>query len=141
MKFSHLHNHTMFSLLDGASDISRLYKKAVADEMPALAITDHGNMFGAFQFVAEAYKHKNADGTPKIKPVVGCEFYIVSDMYRKNFTREEKDVRYHQVLLAKNEVGYKNLVKMCSLGYTQGMYGKYPRIDRSIIEKYSSKLT
>ena len=112
MKFSHLHNHTMFSLLDGASDISRLFKKAVADEMPALAITDHGNMFGAFQFVAEAYKHKNADGTPKIKPVVGCEFYIVSDMYRKNFTREEKDVRYHQVLLAKNEIGYKNLVKM-----------------------------
>ncbi len=130
----------MFSLLDGASDISRLYKKAVADEMPALAITDHGNMFGAFQFVAEAYKHKNADGTPKIKPVVGCEFYIVSDMYRKNFTREEKDVRYHQVLLAKNEVGYKNLVKMCSLGYTQGMYGKYPRIDRSIIEKYHEGL-
>ncbi len=130
----------MFSLLDGASDIKKLYSKALADEMPALAITDHGNMFGAFQFVAEAYKHKNDDGSLKIKPIVGCEFYIVDNMERKSFTREEKDVRYHQVLLAKNEIGYKNLVKMCSLGYTQGMYGKYPRIDKKIVEKYHEGL-
>ncbi len=139
-KFSHLHNHTMFSLLDGASDISRLYKKAVKDNMPALAITDHGNMFGAFQFVAEAYKHKNEDGTLKVKPIVGCEFYLVTDRHRKQFSREEKDIRYHQVLLAKNEIGYKNLVKMCSLGYMEGMYGKYPRIDRTLIEKYHEGL-
>ncbi len=139
-KFSHLHNHTMFSLLDGASDISRLYKKAVKDNMPALAITDHGNMFGAFQFVAEAYKHKNEDGTLKVKPIVGCEFYLVADRHRKQFSREEKDIRYHQVLLAKNEIGYKNLVKMCSLGYMEGMYGKYPRIDRTLIEKYHEGL-
>ena len=140
MKFSHLHNHTMFSLLDGASDISRLYKKAAGDGMPALAITDHGNMFGAFQFVAEAYKHKNADGTLKVKPIVGCEFYVVTDRTRNKFSREEKDIRYHQVLLAKNETGYKNLIKMCSLGYTEGMYGKYPRIDKSLIEKYHEGL-
>jgi len=140
MKFSHLHSHTMFSLLDGASDISRLFKKAAADNMPAIAITDHGNMFGVFQFVAEAYKHKNADGTPKVKPIVGCEFYVVDDMTRKSFTREEKDIRYHQVLLAKNEVGYKNLVKMCSLGYMEGLYGKYPRIDKKLIEKYHEGL-
>ena len=139
-KFSHLHNHTMFSLLDGASDISRLYKKAVKDNMPALAITDHGNMFGAFQFVAEAYKHKNEDGSLKVKPIVGCEFYLVTDRHRKQFSREEKDIRYHQVLLAKNEIGYKNLVKMCSLGYMEGMYGKYPRIDRTLIEKYHEGL-
>lgn len=139
-KFSHLHNHTMFSLLDGASDISRLYKKAVKDNMPALAITDHGNMFGAFQFVAEAYKHKNEDGSLKVKPIVGCEFYLVADRHRKQFSREEKDIRYHQVLLAKNEIGYKNLVKMCSLGYMEGMYGKYPRIDRTLIEKYHEGL-
>ncbi len=130
----------MFSLLDGASDISRLYKKAVADEMPAIAITDHGNMFGVFQFVAEAYKHKGEDGKPKVKPIVGCEFYVVENMERKTFTREEKDIRYHQVLLAKNETGYKNLVKMCSLGYMEGMYGKYPRIDKKLIEKYHEGL-
>lgn len=139
-KFSHLHNHTMFSLLDGASDISRLYKKAAADGMPALAITDHGNMFGAFQFVAEAYKHKGEDGKVKVKPIVGCEFYLVTDRTRKQFSREEKDIRYHQVLLAKNETGYKNLVKMCSLGYMEGMYGKYPRIDKTLIEKYHEGL-
>ncbi len=139
-QFSHLHNHTMFSLLDGASDISRLYKKAAADGMPALAITDHGNMFGAFQFVAEAYKHKGEDGKVKVKPIVGCEFYLVTDRTRKQFSREEKDIRYHQVLLAKNETGYKNLVKMCSLGYTEGMYGKYPRIDKTLIEKYHEGL-
>ena len=75
-KFSHLHVHTQFSLLDGAASISSLYKKAVSDKMPALAITDHGNMFGAFEFVAEAYKHKNEDGTLKVKPIVGCEFYV-----------------------------------------------------------------
>lgn len=138
--FSHLHNHTMFSLLDGASDIGRLYKKAAADGMPALAITDHGNMFGAFQFVAEAYKHKGEDGKVKVKPIVGCEFYLVADRTRKQFSREEKDIRYHQVLLAKNETGYKNLVKMCSLGYMEGMYGKYPRIDKTLIEKYHEGL-
>lgn len=140
MKFSHLHNHTMFSLLDGASDIKRLYKKAVADEMPALAITDHGNMFGVFQFVAEAFKHKNDDGTLKVKPIVGCEFYLVENMERKTFSREEKDQRFHQVLLAKNETGYRNLIKMCSLGYMEGMYGKYPRIQKSLIETYHEGL-
>ncbi|MEZ5014020.1 MAG: DNA polymerase III subunit alpha [Chitinophagales bacterium] len=138
--FSHLHNHTMYSLLDGASDIGRLYKKAAADKMPALAITDHGNMFGVFQFVAEAYKHKAEDGKPLVKPIVGCEFYVVEDMTRKSFTREERDQRYHQVLLAKNDIGYRNLVKMCSLGYMEGLYSKYPRIDKSVIEKYHEGL-
>ncbi|MEY2916617.1 MAG: hypothetical protein RIS73_331, partial [Bacteroidota bacterium] len=79
MKFSHLHVHTQFSLLDGAASIKNLYKKAIADGMPALAISDHGNMFGAFEFVKEAYNHKNADGSLKVKPVVGCEFYITTD--------------------------------------------------------------
>ncbi|HMP88512.1 MAG TPA: PHP domain-containing protein, partial [Lacibacter sp.] len=66
--FSHLHVHTQYSLLDGAAGIEALYKKAMSDNMPALAITDHGNMFGAFQFVAEAYKHKKEDGSLKVKP-------------------------------------------------------------------------
>jgi DNA polymerase III subunit alpha len=113
--FSHLHVHTQFSLLDGAADISKLYKKAAADGMKALAITDHGNMFGAFKFVAEAGKHN-------VKPIVGCEFYVVEDRHKKQFTKEKKDVRCHQLLLAKNPEGYKNLVKLCSLGYMEGLY-------------------
>ncbi|UAY50616.1 DNA polymerase III subunit alpha [Ferruginibacter albus] len=140
MKFSHLHVHTQFSLLDGAAPIKSLYKKAIADGMPALAISDHGNMFGAFEFVKEAYNHKNDDGTLKIKPIVGCEFYITQDRTRKNFSKEEKDPRHHQILLAKNDVGYKNLVKLTSLGYIEGMYSKYPRIDKELIHKYHEGL-
>jgi len=139
-QFSHLHVHTQFSLLDGAADIGKLYKKAIADNMPAIAITDHGNMFGAFSFVAEAYKNKKDDGTPKVKPIVGCEFYVVEDRHRKSFSKDDRDVRCHQLFLAKNEQGYKNLVKMCSLGYIEGMYSKYPRIDKELILKYHEGL-
>ncbi|MFI5156933.1 MAG: PHP domain-containing protein, partial [Chitinophagales bacterium] len=135
-KYSHLHVHTQFSLLDGAASIQSLFKKAVADGMPAMAITDHGNMFGAFEFVAEAYKHKNEDGSLKVKPIVGCEFYVVRDRHRKIFTKEQKDERFHQVLLAKNKTGYQNLIKLTSLGFTEGIYSKYPRIDKELIEKY-----
>ena len=140
MKFSHLHVHTQFSLLDGAASIKNLYKKAIADGMPALAISDHGNMFGAFEFVKEAYNHKNDDGTLKVKPIVGCEFYITTDRHRKTFSKEEKDPRHHQILLAKNAAGYKNLVKLTSLGYIEGLYSKYPRIDKELIHKYHEGL-
>ena len=140
MQFSHLHVHTQFSLLDGAASIKNLYKIAIADKMPALAISDHGNMFGAFEFVKEAYNHKNADGTLKVKPIVGCEFYITTDRTRKTFSKEEKDPRHHQILLAKNDTGYKNLVKLTSLGYIEGMYSKYPRIDKQLIHKYHEGL-
>jgi DNA polymerase-3 subunit alpha len=140
MKFSHLHVHTQYSLLDGAASISSLYKKAIDDGMPALAISDHGNMFGAFDFVAQAYKNVDAAGKPKVKPIVGCEFYVTADRHRKTFTKEEKDRRYHQILLAKNEVGYKNLVKLTSLGYMEGLYGKYPRIDKELIVQYHEGL-
>ena len=136
MKFSHLHVHTQYSLLDGAASIKNLYKKAIADGMPALAISDHGNMFGAFEFVKEAYNNVDANGKPLIKPIVGCEFYITQDRTRKTFSKEEKDPRHHQILLAKNEQGYKNLVKLTSLGYIEGMYSKYPRIDKQLIHKY-----
>jgi DNA polymerase III subunit alpha len=144
-KFTHLHVHTQFSLLDGAADVKNLYKKAIKDEMPALAMTDHGNMFGVFEFVAEAYKHKlnpddKNDKRLKVKPIVGCEFYLVENRFKRQFTREEKDLRYHQVLLAKNEKGYHNLSKLCSLGYIEGLYGKYPRIDKELIEKYHEGL-
>ena len=140
MNFSHLHVHTQFSLLDGAASIKSLYKKAIANNMPALAISDHGNMFGAFEFVKEAYNHKNADGSLKVKPIVGCEFYITTDRTRKTFSKDEKDPRNHQILLAKNELGYKNLVKLTSLGYIEGMYSKYPRIDKQLIHKYHEGL-
>lgn len=110
------------------------------DNMPALAITDHGNMFGVFEFVAEAYKHKDERGNLKVKPIVGCEFYITHDRHRKTFTKEEKDPRYHQILLAKNETGYRNLVKLTSLGYIEGMYSKYPRIDKHLILKHHEGL-
>jgi DNA polymerase III subunit alpha len=139
-EFSHLHVHTQFSLLDGAAEIGKLYKKALSDNMPALAITDHGNMFGAFKFVAEAYKHKGEDGKPKVKPIVGCEFYVVADRHKKTFTKEDKDKRFHQLLLAKNDEGYRNLVKLCSLGFMEGMYSKYPRIDKELILKYHKGL-
>jgi DNA polymerase III subunit alpha len=140
MKFSHLHVHTQYSLLDGAASIKNLYKKAITDGMPALAISDHGNMFGVFDFVAEAYRNKDENGKVKIKPVVGCEFYITETRHQKTFTKEQKDKRNHQILLAKNEQGYKNLVKLTSLGFIEGMYSKYPRIDKELILKYHEGL-
>ena len=108
--------------------------------MPAIAISDHGNMFGAFEFVKEAYKHTNEDGSLKVKPIVGCEFYITTDRTRKTFSKDEKDPRHHQILLAKNDLGYKNLVKLTSLGYIEGMYSKYPRIDKQLIHKHHEGL-
>ncbi|HEX5652879.1 MAG TPA: DNA polymerase III subunit alpha [Chitinophagaceae bacterium] len=140
MKFSHLHVHTQYSLLDGAASIQNLYKKALADGMPALAISDHGNMFGVFDFVAEAYKHKDENGNVKVKPIVGCEFYITGNRHQKTFTKELKDQRHHQILLAKNEQGYKNLVKLTSLGFIEGLYSKYPRIDKELIVQYHEGL-
>ncbi|MCB9251835.1 MAG: DNA polymerase III subunit alpha [Flavobacteriales bacterium] len=131
--FCHLHCHTQFSLLDGATSIPGMVDKAVKDEMKAVAITDHGNMFGAFKFVSECNKKG-------IKPIVGCEFYLVEDRHQKQFTREQGDVRYHQLLLAKNEEGYRNLTKLCSLGFIEGFYSKYPRIDKELILKYHKGL-
>ena len=139
MKFSHLHVHTQYSLLDGAADIGLLYKKAIENKMPAIAITDHGNMFGVFHFVAEAAK-LNKENPDTIKPIVGCEFYLVSDRTRKQFTKDDKDQRYHQLFLAKNAEGYKNLIKLCSLGYIEGLYSKYPRIDKELVMKYHKGL-
>ncbi|HLP50102.1 MAG TPA: DNA polymerase III subunit alpha, partial [Chitinophagales bacterium] len=138
-EFVHLHSHTQYSLLDGAASISGMYKKAAKDGMKALTITDHGNMFGVFDFVAEANKHKLADGTA-IKPIVGCEFYLVEDRFVQSFSKDKRDKRFHQLLIAKNANGYKNLSKMCSLGFIEGLYGKYPRIDKTLIEKYHHDL-
>jgi DNA polymerase-3 subunit alpha len=132
-QFSHLHVHTQYSLLDGAASIKSLVKKAKADGMPAIAITDHGNMFGAFEF----YQAVTKEG---IKPVIGCEFYLVADRHIKSFGGGQRDKRYHQLLLAKNQEGYQNLSKLCSLGYLEGFYGKWPRIDKELLKQYSSGL-
>lgn len=148
-QFSHLHVHSQYSLLDGAASITSLYKKAAANNMPAVALTDHGNMFGAFDFVNQAWKNtkavgKDANGKdivePVIKPIVGCEFYVVENRHIKNFTKEQKDQRFHQVLLAKNKQGYQNLIKLTSLGFIEGMYSKYPRIDKELILQYHEGL-
>ena len=134
-EFCHLHCHTQYSLLDGAADIGKLMDKAVRDGQRAIALTDHGNMFGAFKFVNEANKRG-------LKGLVGCEFYVVEDRHKKSFLKSkgEKDIRYHQLLLAKNQDGYKNLSKLCSLGFIDGLYGKYPRIDKELIVKYHEGL-
>ncbi|HQU96173.1 MAG TPA: PHP domain-containing protein, partial [Saprospiraceae bacterium] len=138
--FAHLHCHTQFSLLDGASDIKSLYKKAVNDKMPGIAITDHGNMFGVFKFVSEASKYNIKGEAPVIKPIVGCEFYLVEDRFKRQFTKSLKDKRYHQLMIAKNEIGYNNLCKLSSLGFIEGLYGKYPRIDKELVEKHHEGL-
>lgn len=131
--FSHLHVHTQFSLLDGAAPISSLMEKAKNDGMRAVALTDHGNMFGAFKFVAEAERFG-------VLPIIGCEFYLVEDRFQKEFTKSKRDKRHHQLLLAKDQRGYHNLAKLCSLGYIDGLYGKYPRIDKELLKQYSEGL-
>ncbi len=134
-EFLHLHSHTQYSLLDGASEIGTMMQKAAADGMKGVALTDHGNMYGAFKFVAEAEKNG-------IMPIIGCEFYLVENRHKRSFAKAkgERDKRYHQLLLAKNQKGYENLSKLCSLGFIEGLYGKYPRIDKELILKYNEGL-
>ena len=131
--FSHLHCHSQFSLLDGASPIDDMFSKAKADGMRAVALTDHGNMFGAFKFVNSGLKHG-------VKPIVGCEFYMVEDRTRRSFIGDTKDKRYHQLILAKNQKGYENLSLLCSIGFMEGLYGKFPRIDKEVLKRHSEGL-
>lgn len=126
--FSHLHCHSQYSLLDGAAAIPKMIKKAANQGMPAIALTDHGNMFGVPSFVKEAEKNN-------IKPIIGSEFYITPTRMGERDNR----LRYHQLLLAKNKTGYYNLVRLSSLGYIEGLYYK-PRIDKETLEKYSEGL-
>lgn len=132
-EFTHLHCHTQYSLLDGAADIDAYMVKAKEDGMKGLAITDHGNMFGVFKFHQSALKHG-------LKPIIGCEFYMVEDRFQKEFKNGKKDKRYHQLMLAKNATGYRNLSKLCSLGFIEGYYSKFPRIDKELIRQYKDGL-
>ncbi|MGX8797444.1 DNA polymerase III subunit alpha [Fusibacter sp. JL298sf-3] len=129
--FVHLHLHTEYSLLDGFTRIDRLFDKVKASGMDAVAITDHGVMFGAVDF----YKAAKRAG---VKPIIGCEVYVAK---RSRFDKDPQFDKHagHLVLLVKDEVGYKNLVKLVSSGYTEGFYYK-PRIDHALLEKHSEGL-
>lgn len=131
--FVHLHLHSQFSILQATADVKRIVARAKADGMPAVGLTDLGNLFGAFKFVREAL----ANG---LKPVLGCEFFVAEERKKLKFTKDNPDRRFNQVLLAKDKEGYHNLVKLSSLGYTEGYYGLYPRIDKELIEQYAGNL-
>jgi len=130
--FVHLHLHTQFSLLDGACRFKELFDMANRSKMPALTITDHGNMFGAIEFYLGAQK-------AGIKPIIGAEVYIAPASRFDKTTRNAQETSYHFILLAKDEQGYKNLMKLISIGFLEGYYYR-PRIDKDILSKYSNGL-
>jgi DNA polymerase-3 subunit alpha len=149
VRFSHLHNHSQFSILQSTISIPNLIESATKENMPAVALTDHGNMMGAFHFVKEvgnynkSIKSLNAasleKGEPEtakeLKAIIGCEFFVCDD----HLDKTRKDNGYQVVILAKNKNGYHNLVKMASIAYVDGFY-YLPRIDRKVIEKYKEDL-
>jgi len=156
MSFAHLHLHTEYSLLDGLTRIPDLVKKCKASGMPAVAVTDHGNMFGMMRLFDACEKTKDADGTWGVKPILGCEVYVAPrtrfdrKLEARNLTGEEgledcvdpsgsRDAGYHLVLLAKNPKGFANLSKLVSKGFTEGFYYK-PRIDKDILREHSEGL-
>lgn len=123
MKFTHLHVHSHYSLLDGLAQIDHLVKKAADDGMPALALTDHGNMYGAIEFYQKCLK-------ANIKPLIGVEAYIASGGHENKEISNEK--RWHVILIAKNYIGYKNLIKLTTIAHLKGFYYK-PRIDWQLL--------
>ena len=133
MSFVHLHVHTQYSILDGQASIGSLFERAKELEMPALAITDHGNMYGVKEFLKVAKKF------PEVKPIIGCEIYVTKHYDHK---LKDKDHRgyYHLILLAKNYNGYKNLMKIVSTGHIEGKYYEKPRVSHEIVEMYSQDL-
>ncbi len=131
-QFVHLHNHTDYSLLDGAAAIDKLVGRAVELGMEHLAISDHGNMFGVLKF----YKACREQG---IHPIIGCEFYVSPESRFTKQGSESKNRYYHLLLLAKDKEGYKNLIQLSSRAYTEGFYYK-PRIDMELLEQYRGGL-
>ncbi len=129
-EFVHLHNHSDYSLLDGASKIDQLVDTAVSMGMPALALTDHGNLFGAIQFYTAA---RNKE----LKPIIGCEIYVAKESRHKK--TGGGDQSNHLILLAENQAGYQNLSKLVSYGYLEGFYYK-PRVDKELLSQYSNGL-
>jgi DNA polymerase-3 subunit alpha len=147
--FVHLHNHTQFSVLQSTISVAALVKAASQQKMPAVAMTDHANLMGAFHFVRDVLYHnkaaetKNKEAVEKgeeptevlMKPIVGCEFFVCEDHKNKSV----KDNGYQIVLLAKNKKGYHNLAKMSSIAHTEGFY-YVPRIDRKVIQQYKEDI-
>ena len=133
MSFVHLHVHTQYSILDGQASIAGLFERAKELGMPALAITDHGNMYGVKEFLKVAKKY------PEIKPIIGCEIYVTRHYDHK---LKDKDHRgyYHLILLAKNYEGYKNLMKIVSTGHIEGKYYDKPRVSHEIVEQHAKGL-
>jgi DNA polymerase-3 subunit alpha len=133
-RFVHLHCHSEYSLLDGANKIDRMFARIKALKQPALAMTDHGNMFGAIEFYREALSHG-------IKPIIGCEIYVAptSRFERKGVDRGPREYNNHLILLAMNNEGYRNLCKLVSLGYMEGFYYK-PRIDKELLKDLNGGL-
>ena len=132
-QFVHLHVHTQYSLLDGANQIDALVQEAKGFGMPALAITDHGNLFGAIEF----YQKATAAG---IKPIIGCEAYLAT---KSRFDREGQLAHndyYHLILLAANRTGYQNLLKLASKAYLEGFYYK-PRVDKELLVEHHEGLS
>ena len=128
--FVHLHLHTEFSLLDGACRLKKLIARVKELSMSAVAITDHGNLFGAIEFYNQCIKNS-------IKPIIGCEVYVAP---RTRFDKQGKqDHPYHLILLCKNQLGYKNLCKLVSLAYTEGFYNR-PRVDFELLTLYHEGL-
>lgn len=130
--FVHLHVHTQYSLLDGACKIRSMLNLARNLRSPALAITDHGNLFGVIEF----YQQCLANG---VKPIIGCEVYVAAASRFDKSTQKVQENSYHLILLARDEQGYKNLMKLVSIGYLEGFYYR-PRIDKEVLRKYSNGL-
>ena len=129
--FVHLHVHTQYSILDGASSIPLLIERVKTLGMEAVAITDHGNMFGVKEF-------HNIAVRKGIKPIIGCEIYVAKRSISGVNVKEDRSGD-HLILLAKNLTGYKNLIKLVSIAWIQGFYYK-PRIDKELLAKYSEGL-
>lgn len=131
--FVHLHVHSYFSVLQATPSIEGLVQKAADLGMKALALTDLGNLYGVFQFIKVAQKNN-------IKAIIGCELYVVEDRLKVKFTKDNPDRRYQQLFLAKNIQGYRNLSRLSSIGWIEGSYGGFPRIDKEILQQYKENL-
>jgi DNA polymerase-3 subunit alpha len=133
--FVHLHNHSQYSILQSTMSVQDLIKAAAGNDMPAVAMTDHANMMGAFHFVNAAKAHQKTltDGEEDkaVKPIIGCEFFVCEN----HLDKSHKDNGYQIVMLAKTKKGFHNLAKMSSIAYTKGFY-YVPRIDKNVVEKY-----
>ncbi|WP_165732067.1 DNA polymerase III subunit alpha [Polaribacter sp. 20A6] len=134
VQFSHLHNHTQYSVLQSTMQLGNIVKAAAKDNMPAVAMTDTANMMGAFHFVNAVLNHNKNAETP-MKPIIGCEFNICEDHKNKS----QKDNGYQVVLLAKNKKGYHNLAKLSSAAFVDGFY-YVPRIDKALVEQYKEDI-